>query len=208
MKLMAEVVFSEEVEHDSDSAADALRDAGYEVHRMPTVHPELAHPDDDFLITKGPAGPPPHDLAYPVGKMTRATMEDVGDWAECFGGTCIACIATVMEALRADLISLTFGEWCSCLPITESVERIKHEWGLADDTPLGWYGQVIAEGLLRGDELDDIARAINDDQELRHYGKCFMPEYPVTQFEKAFEQRFLNETDIGREIARHRVKLH
>jgi hypothetical protein len=93
MKLMAQVVFSGEIEHDGDGAADALRDAGFEVHRMPTVHPELGDPLDDFIevITEGPAGPPAHDLAYPVGKMTRAMMEDVGDWAECFGGTCMEC---------------------------------------------------------------------------------------------------------------------
>jgi hypothetical protein len=41
MKLMAQVVFSGNIEHDSDGLADALRDEGYEVHRMPELHPQL-----------------------------------------------------------------------------------------------------------------------------------------------------------------------
>jgi hypothetical protein len=107
-------------------------------------------------------------------------------------------------------VSLTFGEWCELNPPTDADTPIdwygiKQEW--ADDTPLGWYGQTIAEGLLHGDELDDIARAIHCDQELRQYGKCFVPEFPVTQFEEAFVLRFLNETEIGRSIARHRKHL-
>ena len=74
MKLMAQVVFAGGVEHDSDGLADALHDAGYEVHRMPEVHPELEHPNDDFLevITEGPAGPPPtlrpHASVHTSGK--------------------------------------------------------------------------------------------------------------------------------------------
>ena len=92
MKLMAQVVFAGCVEHDSDGLADALHDAGYEVHRMPEVHPQL-EPGDDFIevITQGPAGPPPNDLAYPVGKLARAMMQEVGEWADCYGGICKEC---------------------------------------------------------------------------------------------------------------------
>jgi hypothetical protein len=92
MKLLAQVVFAAGVEHDSDGAADALRDAGYEVHRMPEVHPELV-PGDDFIeaITEGPAGPAPNDLAYPVGKLVHAMMQEVGEWADCYGGVCMEC---------------------------------------------------------------------------------------------------------------------
>lgn len=92
MKLLAQVVFAAGVEHDSDGAADALHDAGYEVHRMPEVHPELV-PGDDFIevITNGPAGPAPNDLAYPVGKMVRAMMREVGELADCYGGCCMEC---------------------------------------------------------------------------------------------------------------------
>jgi hypothetical protein len=105
--------------------------------------------------------------------------------------------------------SLTFSGWCLLNePAMESVERIKQEWGLADDDALGWYGQDIVEGLVRGLKLDDIDRTIYEDQALRDYGKCFMPAYPVTQFEKAFEQRFLNETDIGRSIVAFSNQLH
>ena len=92
MKLMAQVVFSGEVEHDGDGLADTLREEGFEVHRMPAVHPQL-EPGDDFIevITTGPAGPPSHDLAYPVGKLARAMMHEVGDWADMFGGVCTEC---------------------------------------------------------------------------------------------------------------------
>lgn len=104
-------------------------------------------------------------------------------------------------------VSMTFGEWCELNPPSDTDTPIdwfglKQEW--LDDTPLGWYGQTIAEGLLHGDTVDDIAYEILYDQELRVLCKCFVPAYPVTQFEKAFEQRFLNETDIGRSLARHR----
>jgi hypothetical protein len=92
MKLMAQVVFSGEVEHDSDGLAETLRDEGFEVHRMPEVHPPL-EPGDDFIevITTGPAGPPPNDLAYPVGKLARAMMREVDDLAKCYGGICMQC---------------------------------------------------------------------------------------------------------------------
>jgi hypothetical protein len=32
-----------------DAAAEALRRAGYEVHRLGSQHPELYHPRDDFI---------------------------------------------------------------------------------------------------------------------------------------------------------------
>jgi hypothetical protein len=93
MRLMAQVVFSGNYDYDIDGVTDALHDAGFEVHRMPAVHPELGHPDDNFLevITQGPAGPPPNDCRYPVGKLLRAMMREVDEWAECFGGTCMEC---------------------------------------------------------------------------------------------------------------------
>ena len=87
MKLMAQVVFGGETEHDSDGAADALHDAGYEVHRMPEVHPELGHPNDDFLevIAEGPVGAP-----RPT-RITRAMMQKVGDLVKRSRGVCMEC---------------------------------------------------------------------------------------------------------------------
>jgi hypothetical protein len=119
MKLMARVVFSGEVKHDSDGAADALTPfgivSGFKVrlrifhgerievamHRMPEAHPPL-EPGDDFIevVTHGPAGPPPSDLAYPVGKLARVMMREVDNLAKCYGGICHG-VRSVRRRLRA-----------------------------------------------------------------------------------------------------------
>ena len=53
-RLVATIIFSGDLDPDPKAAADALREAGYEVTKMPKkFRPLLAHPRDDFFeVTK------------------------------------------------------------------------------------------------------------------------------------------------------------
>ena len=64
MRLIALIAFGGDCQnYDPDAAAEALRAAGYDVHRMPAVHPKLGHPLDDHIeaFIEGPpvCGDPP-----------------------------------------------------------------------------------------------------------------------------------------------------
>jgi hypothetical protein len=48
-RLMALAVFSGDLNPDPDAAAEELRRAGYTIHRLPSHHPILCHPLDDFI---------------------------------------------------------------------------------------------------------------------------------------------------------------
>jgi hypothetical protein len=80
----------------ADAAAEALRAAGYEVHRMPAVHPKMiGHPLDDHIeaFIEGPPGPPYVGGIIPlnVEKVMDVVMCEVESLVDPFGGDCHGC---------------------------------------------------------------------------------------------------------------------
>ncbi len=86
-KLMARAVFGGDLRPDPQSAAAALRAAGYTVFTLPDKHPILLHPLDDFLecVIDGPDDDDPDD------KIVDAVMREVEGIVHLFGGICESC---------------------------------------------------------------------------------------------------------------------
>ena len=95
MRLMALIAFGGDCRDcDFDAAAEALRAAGYDVYRMPAVHPKLGHPLDDHIeaFIEGPPGAPPIDPPSEVEeKVVTVVMDEVERLVDRFGGYLRAC---------------------------------------------------------------------------------------------------------------------
>jgi hypothetical protein len=96
IKVWALVVFSGELDPDPDAAAEELRHAGFEVHRLPKKYRALLdHELDDFVeaTIDAPAGLSPPGLTVTDfdAKILSATMREVGHIVSQYGGCCEEC---------------------------------------------------------------------------------------------------------------------
>lgn len=79
-KIMGEVVFSGNLDPDPDGCAAALREAGFEVHRMPEHYRKhMEFPEDTFME------------AVKVGTDLDAIWDEITAIVERFDGDCQAC---------------------------------------------------------------------------------------------------------------------
>jgi hypothetical protein len=104
MRLLAEIAFGGDSRYrrpDPDGAAEVLRRAGLEAHRVPASHPTLRkllkrgggnHPRDAFLevIVDGPPGSLDdfHRLPDVAQKAISTIMHQINDLVDGFGGSC------------------------------------------------------------------------------------------------------------------------
>jgi hypothetical protein len=105
MRIIAEIVFSGDApECDPELAAEVLRVAGYQVHKMPPLlHSELefVHPLDDCLeaVTNGPpgsgyvGGDSSGEMTPEADKISGEIMDEINALVDRYGG---------MQRLRAD----------------------------------------------------------------------------------------------------------
>ena len=98
MRLVVQVSFyGDDPQCDSDAAAEALRKAGYEIHRLPPERRQFFRPVDDHVeaITEGPPGPPrwgvSGDVPPALFKLMCAIMNEIDDLVRHYGGLCMEC---------------------------------------------------------------------------------------------------------------------
>jgi hypothetical protein len=117
MRLLTELAFSAfRPEDDSDGAAAALQEAGYEVVRIPVrLRHHLDHACDDYLevIGEGPPGPPPSPPIVGLGECTAEVREAANKFTEAvfavlepFGGEELA-----IDLIDADYVPFSKPHW-------------------------------------------------------------------------------------------------
>jgi hypothetical protein len=165
MQLRARVVFfGGEYLVDPDAAAEALRAAGYEVHRLPAGHPPLDHRLDDFIeaITDGPPGPAPNDLPPDpapndlppdVDKACTEMMQRVQDLVGAFEGSCEEC--GPIEAGYVPLVEIFCG-WTPPPPAVVLPFRPRESTAPAHAKKPNTDGQVLEFGADNYSHLSGI----------------------------------------------------
>jgi hypothetical protein len=117
MRLLANIAFGGDLPQlNVDAAAEALRKAGYDVHRAPEKYRErYDHPLDDFIE------------AYIEGDDESAVMDEINALVEAYGGLCHECGS--VEPDQAPLSEGSDGDRSSLLRLRSAdVVRCQDGW--------------------------------------------------------------------------------